>query len=266
MAELTRNLKLRLSSGLTADARYNLEQIDTLGSTFNVDTTDTLRIRSVSDITIEPESSDIGGSGSGGSLSIGSVDHSLSSFSVFADTITLTGDLSLPDSASGGTKALVLKYNSTLDGLVDLIANRILSMDLNGADRSLILGGNFSLLGGSLAVTMPASQSYSYPIGYGTPGQVWAGDGAGSWAWTDMSGGGGGGDVSGYATAWTPGDGTTKVVTHSLLSNNVQISVFDDLGKQVLVDDSAITSANIVTLTSSEAPTSNWSVVIQAKQ
>lgn len=263
---VTRNLKLRLSSNLTADARFNLERIDLLGSTFLVDTSSDLRIRSESDILIEPESADIGGSGIGGSLSIGTPDHALSAFNVYATTINLTGNLTLPDSAVSGTKSLILKYKSDLDGAAETTADRSLFLDLNGANRNLILGGSYSLLGGSLSLTLPESLAYTYPSGYGTPGQVWAGDGAGNWIWTSVSGGGGGGgDVSGYSTSWLPGDGTTKVVTHSLLSNEIEVQVTDDNNDLILVDVNRTTS-NQITLTSSEAPAGNWSVVVFAQQ
>ena len=65
---LTRNLKLRINSNLTSDAKYNLQRIDLLGSTFLVDTQNSLNLRSEVDINILPESADIGGSGIGGNV------------------------------------------------------------------------------------------------------------------------------------------------------------------------------------------------------
>ena len=62
---LTKNLKLRLSSDLTADARYNLERIDTLGATFIVNTAEDLQVRAREQIYLQPRSPDLQGSGSG---------------------------------------------------------------------------------------------------------------------------------------------------------------------------------------------------------
>lgn len=262
---LSKYLRLRIDSNLTANAKYNLEKLDLLGSTFIVDTTSNLNIRSESDIILEPQSADLDGSGTGGSISLGTSSHSLDEINLYADEINLP-ILGLSDQGSGGTTYLRLRYDTTLSGAVDS-TDRVLSLDLNGANRSIILGGNFSLLGNSLSVTMPASQAYSYPSGYGTPGQVWVGDGAGGWIWTDMSGGGGsGGDVSGYATSWITGDGTTKVVTHGLLSNDIEVAVYDESSTLITVDSVTATTANSITLISSEAPSSSWHVVVQAKQ
>lgn len=160
---LSRNLKLRINSNLTADARYNLERLDLLGATFLNDSADTLHIRSQADITIEPESADIGGSGAGGTLTIGSADHSLASVSFWADTVNFGVALGLADQAVGGTKSLLARYKSDLNGSVDITANRTLSFDLEGGDRNLILGGDLSILGGSLSLTLPSSASLTLP-------------------------------------------------------------------------------------------------------
>jgi len=62
---LTNNLKLRLSEDLTANARYNLERIDLLGGVVPT-STDTVTIRSRTEINFLPNNADIGGVGSGG--------------------------------------------------------------------------------------------------------------------------------------------------------------------------------------------------------
>lgn len=260
----SRNLRLRIDSNLTANAKYNLERIDLLGASLLVDTTGTVNIRSEGNINMEPESPDIGGSGVGGSVNYGSVDHQLSSVNFYADSVLLGSSAAIADSAVGGDFSLLLKYKSDLSGAFDT-ADRSLIVDLNGADRQLILGGNLALLGGGLSLSVPADLAYTYPSGYGTPGQVWAGDGSGGWIWTDMSGGSGGGDVSGYSTSWATGDGLTKAVTHGLNSNNVEVVVIDENKEVILVDHMVATSTNIVTLTASETPATSWTVVIQAK-
>lgn len=264
---LSRYLRLRIDSNLTANARYNLEKLDALGSTFIVDTSSNLNIRSESDITIEPQSADIGGSGTGGSLSFGTSSHSLDSINFYASSLNFSVGPGLLDTATGGTQYLRLSYKSDISGSTDTSSDRTLLLDLNGANRSLVLGGDYRQLGGSLTLNLPSDLAYTYPSGYGTPGQVWAGDGSGGWIWTDMSGGGGGGgDVSGYSTTWITGDGTTKIVTHSLNSNDIEIAIYDESSELMTVDSVVLTSSNSITLISSEAPASSWRVVVQAKQ
>lgn len=160
---LTRNLKLRINSNLTADAKYNLERLDLLGSTFLVDSTDQLNIRSISDILIEPQSADLGASGTGGTVSIGSASHELDNISLYTAEFTLSTTLGLADQASGGNKDLKIQYKSDLNGSVDTTVDRTLSIDLDGADRSLVLGGALSLLGGDLTLNLSGTTSVTLP-------------------------------------------------------------------------------------------------------
>lgn len=160
---LSRNLKLRISSNLTADAAYNLNRIDLLGATFLTDSTDTLNIRSQTDIVIEPESADLGGSGVGGSVTVGSANHAVSVFQAYATAINLSAPVGLLDQATGGTKYLRLRYKSDVNGGLDTDSDRTLNVDLEGGDRSLVLAGNLVITGGSLALTVPSSASLILP-------------------------------------------------------------------------------------------------------
>lgn len=161
---LSRNLKLRLDTNLTANARFNLEKLDLLGSTFLVDSANDLNIRSQTDILIEPESADIGGSGEGGTVTFGSGSHELSGVTIHTDAFNLRSPLSLFDQASSGSRYLLLQYKSDVSGSVDTSANRTLSVDLDGADRSLALGGNFSTTGGNLSLTMSGATALTLPL------------------------------------------------------------------------------------------------------
>lgn len=160
---LTRNLKLRVDSNLSANSKYNLERIDLLGSTFLTDSTNALNIRSQVNISIEPESPDVGGSGVGGQVSIGNASHILESIGLWADSVSVPVALSLLDQASGGNKYLKLKYLSTLNGTVDTSSDRTLSIDLEGSDRSLLLGGSFGVLGGNLTLNLTGTSSVILP-------------------------------------------------------------------------------------------------------
>lgn len=108
---LSRYLRLRLDSNLTANARYNLERLDLLGSTLSIDNTNSIAFRSRADMTFEPESQVAGGSGVGGILNIGTPEHSLAEFNVYAEQINFSNpealsDALLPDQTGNAGKVL----------------------------------------------------------------------------------------------------------------------------------------------------------------
>lgn len=160
---LTRNLKLKIDSSLAADSKYNLERLDLLGGTFLVDSSNLLNIRSQTDILIEPNSPDLEGSGVGGAVAIGSTDQPVGSLNIHADILNIDATLGLLDQASGGTKHLRLQYKSDLDGSADTAADRSISIDVDGGDRNVLLGGDLSLLGGNLELLIPTTASVSVP-------------------------------------------------------------------------------------------------------
>lgn len=95
---LTPNLKLRLSDDLTADSKYNLNRIDSLASATKVENNGNLRVRSVRDIILTPESQDLGGSGTGGTVSVGEAGINIETFEVFADVADFNDTpISLPE-------------------------------------------------------------------------------------------------------------------------------------------------------------------------
>jgi len=402
---LSRNLKLKIDSNLSANSKYNLERIDLLGSTFLTDSTNTLNIKSQTDVVIEPESADVGGSGIGGSISVGTASHILANIDLWGQSVTVPVSLGLKDQSSGGTRYLRLRYTSALNGSLDTAADRTLSVDLNGADRSLLLGGSLGVLGGDLTLNLSGTTSVILPqtgtlstlagsetltnksmsglqntftdiqyaslslansivnadiassaaiaysklalggsilnsdisssasiaysklnlassitnndinpsaaIAYsklalsgsvlltdlspsisipyanlsltgsieesdlvsgiiddllpaqtGNAGKFLRTDGT-SASWETVSGGGGVSGVAAYAENWTTG--TTKVISHGLSSTDVVVSVIDDSSNIIYVD-AEVTDVNTITLTSSEAPSGTWRVVIHAEQ
>lgn len=104
---LTPNLKLRVSDDLTADAKYNLNRIDSLASATKVENNGNLRVRSIRDIIITPESQDLGGNGTGGTVSVGESGVEISVFEIFAeladfnDTPALLKELRFPELTGG---------------------------------------------------------------------------------------------------------------------------------------------------------------------
>lgn len=89
----TRNLKLILETGLSSAARTNLERLDTLGASVYVTSGDDIEIRSRESITLRPNSEDIGGSGVGGTVSVGISGESVEEFAVYADTFSVNGEV-----------------------------------------------------------------------------------------------------------------------------------------------------------------------------
>jgi hypothetical protein len=161
---LTRNLKLRINSNLTADSKYNLERLDDLAGTFLVDSTDTLNIRSRTDINIEPESADIDGSGVGGVVNVGTADHSAESVNIFAEEFNLDTSLGLFDQGTSGDSYMRIEYDSTLEGEAVDDTDRTLSVSLVGDDRQLVLSGSLILLGtGDLQLTLSGDTDLAFP-------------------------------------------------------------------------------------------------------
>lgn len=69
--------------------------------------------------------------------------------------------------------------------------------------------------------------------------------------------------VSTYKTGWLAAAGTTKVVTHNLGTKDVMVQIYDlDNDTQIQVDSIVRTDTNTVTLTSSEAPATQWRVLV----
>ena len=111
---LTRYLKLKIAADLSADARYNLQRIDSLGATFITDSVEDLQIRSRGNVTIEAESLDIGGSGNGGTIRLGT-SSSLATVEGYTTAFNLRSPLSLFSDTLGANK-LLLAVNATQFG------------------------------------------------------------------------------------------------------------------------------------------------------
>jgi hypothetical protein len=157
---ITPNLSLTVNSNLTAAAKANLYKIDALGATISQDASSNTLIKSIEDIYFLPNSPDIGGSGTGGSLFFGSASQTLDAVTFYITDLDLYGNIGLKDQASGGTKQLRLKYKSDVSGSVDTGANRSLSIDVEGADRTATFGTNVSFSTSTLSL---AGVAYTFP-------------------------------------------------------------------------------------------------------
>jgi hypothetical protein len=156
----TRNLRLFLSSGLSTEAKANLEILDRLGGVYQVDNSEAINIRSKTDIRLLPGDFSAGGNGTS-SLYVGSEATPVAEFKVYASVFELNGSLRLPDylvplsqpdPANPGQyltrKYLTIRYDSTKQGAADTAANRELILDIQNGNRALILAQDLELAGG----------------------------------------------------------------------------------------------------------------------
>ena len=173
MAE-TRYLKLKLSADLTADAKSNLLAIDALGAYTDRAEDGTLRLRSAENVLIEPQSSDIGGNGQQGTVSIGTSAHSDITVDAYTLAFKIRSALSLINKATTQAvagKFLDIKYDSpsaTLD--------RTLSVDLGDANRSLAVdtSGTIAVVDGGVTqnITEISGLTTALSIPQGGTGQT----------------------------------------------------------------------------------------------
>lgn len=229
----SRNLRLRIDSNLTANSKYNLARLDELGGIYQLDSTGQVAIRSNANIVIEPEAPSVGGAGVGGVVSIGTAGHSLTEIALYAAEVTLSGSL-VVDSISLGTIGAGIVV-SDADSVLTAIASLPIS------------------LGGTGAVTAAAARNNLLPAQSGNTGKVLGTDGS-SVSW--VSPGAGAAVIAGYD--WTAT--TSKVIAHGLSDTDMSIIVYDSLGDMVFPDVNI--DATNITLTSSEAPSGTWRVVV----
>lgn len=152
---LSPNLRLRIPDSLTADSKYNLNKIDSLAARFILEADESTSVKSITNVQIVPNDIATGGSGIGGTIDLGEVrlaGDELDAINVWGP-LNVLYPLKLRDQAVSGTGDLAVLYNSTLAGSVDP-TDHSLSIDVQGADRQIILGGNLSL-GGLFSTTNP---------------------------------------------------------------------------------------------------------------
>lgn len=131
MATKTRNLKLTLEDNLTAIARANLEKIDQLGAVLPLDNTSTVNLRSKVDIILRPEDPSIGGSGTGGTVQMGTASQLLTKLDIHATSIdfnsaTFEGSFTIPWANVSKTGASVndfSDFDTEVSGNSDVSAN-----------------------------------------------------------------------------------------------------------------------------------------------
>lgn len=224
---LSTYLKLRIDSNLTDDAKFNLYKLDNLASVYQIDSTNLVKMRSRTNILLQPEDPSIGGSGEGGTVSIGNVDQPANAINLNSTTVNVTGQI-----------------NST-----GLSTNNI-SLTNNNYNLSLLAGNlteNFSL---------------TFPSNYGTVNQVLSSDGTGNLIWTTVSGLSVGQEST---VTWNNADGLTKTITHGFNSRNIMVQIIDpnDNYRNVEVDSIQRPTLSTIIVESSIAPPTSWLVLLK---
>lgn len=158
--KLTSNLKLRIESTLTANARYNLERLDTLGGSLLPDTTDTIKLRSRGDVSLLPNSSDIGGTGTGGLVTIADPNQLATSITFWSADSLFPAGLKLKTISS--SDYLSLTYDGTIR-LNDSAGAKGLSI-LPTGNRLLTLQSDFSTGSGGTITLNPAAGGSSVTL------------------------------------------------------------------------------------------------------
>lgn len=227
---LTSNLKLRISSDLTSDSKYNLLRLDSLGSVMQTTISEVAVLRSQTSINIQPNDPDIGGSGTGGIINFGTTDQPAGIINLNATTLNIEANIE----SDGDLKT---------SGCLVLSAN---SFDIN--------------------VCAPASLAAGYtltlPVDDGLTNQVLTTNGSGVLSWSTVAGSGSGGQE--LAAPWVATDGMNITITHSFGTRQVMVQVLDaaDNYKTIEVDSICRSTDNTVEIEASITPVS-WVVLLK---
>jgi len=150
MATRTRNLRLFLSSGLTAEARANLEIIDRLGDTTYLDSTETITFRAKTDIVLQPGDQNVNGTKDNGKLYLGTANNKAHTMEFW------------PVSEAVFKAPVVV--NDKLKLTTANAAQQTLTVNTGAADRILSLEGNLST-SGNITLTSAGASILTIPTG-----------------------------------------------------------------------------------------------------
>ncbi len=143
----TRNLRLFLSSGLTAEARANLEIIDRLADNTFIESTETITFRAKTNIVLQPAAEDLNGVPNQGTISVGTANNKALSLDFYPVSVA--------------TFHAPVKINNRLTLTSSDTVDSILTVNTGGSNRVLTLGGNLSTSG---ALTLQTSGSSTVTV------------------------------------------------------------------------------------------------------
>lgn len=230
MAGLTRNLRLRLNDDLTADARYNLERIDQLGSVFPLGSSSTQTISSASDIRLNANATSLGGDGNG---------------TVFAPNLKLSSSLILESGA----------YDFTLrTGSQSGDITITLPPDAGTSGQFLTTNGTGTLSWGDPPTSNFATLNDTEFTAL-TSGQIAQYDGT---KWVNAS-------ISATRQTgifdWLTSDGNTKAITHGWGTTNIQVWIYEPgSSSQVFIEEVDYLDDDTILLSAHSSPDSDYRV------
>ena len=226
----TRNLKLRLSADLTADARYNLERIDELGSVFPISSGAAQTINSSSDIRLNANAVSLGGDGNG---------------LVYAPNLVLTNSLRLE---SGPYNVIVQPGTVENDYTLTLPPNTGNDLQFLQTDGSGTLTWadppttNFSTLNDTEFADLEVGQIAQYD------GTKWRNVAIPIARQTGIF-------------DWNPSDGNTLSISHGFGSTKIQVWIYEPESKsQVFIETIDYVDNDTILLTSHSAPETIYNV------
>lgn len=268
---LTTNLKLILADDLTSDARANLNKLDTLGGSTLVDNTSNLRVRSASNIQLQPNSNDIGGIGSGGTVTIGESGTNVSSFVVYADSFQVNGS-EVPTSTLSenyieiGNSSNARTATDT-DSVGDILANSTTGLTIKaGAIVDADINASAAIALSKLATVTASRALVSDSSGVISTSSVTTTElgylsGVTSSIQSQINALGGANQL---AETWLAAEGTTKTITHNFGTRNIMIQVLDANNNYISLDIDSISrpTDNTAVLVSNQAPVGSWTVLL----
>lgn len=269
---LTTYLRLRLDDNLTTNARYNLERIDEIGA--RILTTQALdtNVNSRNNINLLPENTNVGGSGSGGTVTVGSSSQTISLLQVYASSLagnfnlSTTGDLRIVkgDYYTGFTAPSSALSSNLMFSLPDAdgASSQVLGTDGNGGlGWYSVLAANLtparvviSNAEGNVSVSSVTADELTFMQGItsGVQDQI-------DTLTTLVTG-----KPDSETATWANADGTSKTVAHSFGTRNVAVTILDNSDNYNTIEvDIDRTSTDEIVLTSSSAPATTWSVILQ---
>jgi hypothetical protein len=230
MAGFSRNLKLRLSDDLTADALYNLQRIDDLGSIFPIGESANQVLNSSGDIRLNANAASLGGNGNG---------------TVFAPNLKLSSTLILEAGPYDYTFATPnVSGNLTLLLPPDAgISGQFLETDGTG---TLTWGDppttNFSSLNDTSFTNLMSGEFAQYN------GSTWINTTLPNARQTGVFN-------------WATADGNTKAIVHNFNTTNIQVWIYEAASKsQIFIEDIDYLDSDTIFLTAHVPPESDYTV------
>jgi hypothetical protein len=226
----TRNLKLRLSDDLTADARFNLERIDDLGSIFPIGGSANQTINSSADIRLNANATSLGGDGNGTvfapKLKLSStliLEAGPYDYNIITPTVSSSLTLVLPPDAGSVGQFLQTDGTGTLDWGDPPNTN---FSSLNDTNFTSLVAGQFAQFNGSswVNVVLPNARETN-------------------------------------VFTWTPADGNQKTIAHNFNTTNIQVWIYEAASKsQVFIEDIDYLDLDTIFLKAHVAPQSDYTV------